>query len=173
VKLMGGDIVPAIDIEDDEIGHVPVAPAWSAPCEAFVEQAVRDFGDCLVYATQRAWGMLGRPEWVLHRPLWVPHYRVGKPASPGGMPPTIWQHRVDVWEPNGPSTAPVPAPPGALDQNRLLLPLPLVGYRPTSEDQERVRALVAETLRNGAQDHETEPPDTDPAPPPDVDGHPV
>jgi hypothetical protein len=83
------------------------------------------------------------------------------------MPATIWQHRVDIFEPNGPSTAPVPEPPGALDQNRLLLPLPLIGYRPSSDDEARVRALVAENLRKGVQEADSEPPPTDPSPGPD------
>jgi GH25 family lysozyme M1 (1,4-beta-N-acetylmuramidase) len=153
-----GDIVPAIDIEDDEIGHVAVNPTWSAPCESFVERACLNFGDCLVYISQRCWSLLGKPQWVLHRPLWVSHYRVQNPASPAGMPPTIWQHRVDLFDPSGPSSCPVPAPPNTIDQNRLLLPLPLVGYRPTLDDQERVRALVAETLRRGVQEADTDPP---------------
>jgi hypothetical protein len=167
------DIVPALDIEDDESGHVPVAPSWSAPCETFVERAIRDFGDCLVYITQRGHSMLGKPEWVLHRPLWCAHYRDGSPATPGNMPATIHQHRVAHFVPNGPGgfVKPSDMPHGTiqLDQNRLLLPLPLVGYRPTTDDQERVRGLVAETLargfREGAEHADTEPPEapsTDP-----------
>ncbi len=152
-----GDIVPALDIEDDEIGHVGVNPSWSEPCKAFVDRAIDSFGNCLVYISQRGWTMLGRPEWVLHCPLWCPEYRVDKLATPAGMPATIWQHRVDIFEPNGPSTAPEPEPLGAIDQNRLLLPLPLVGYRPTPEEQERVRELVAETLQQSVWDDETDP----------------
>jgi len=149
-----GDIVPALDIEDDEIGHVPVSPSWSKPCEKFVNRVVTDFGDCLVYVTQRGWGMLGRPEWVLHRPLWCAYYRdVALPATPSGMPATIHQHRIGPFVPNGPGGSFKPA---ELDQNRLLLPLPLVGFRPTEDDQERVRALVAETLRQGVQETDTD-----------------
>jgi hypothetical protein len=151
-----GDIIPAIDIEDDEIGHVSVNPSWSAPCESFVERACLNFGDCFVYTTQRAWSLLGKPEWVLHRPLWVAYWRnVALPPTPAGMPATIHQHRVGPFEPNGPGGSFKPA---ELDQNRLLLPLPLVGYRPTLDDQERVRALVAETLRRGVQEDDTDPP---------------
>jgi hypothetical protein len=153
-----GDIVPALDIEDDEIGHVGVSPSWSEPCKKFVDRAVDSFGDCLVYINQRGWTSLGRPEWVLHRPLWCPEYRVDKLVTPAGIPATVWQHRVDLFEPNGPSTAPEPEPPGAVDQNRLLQPFPLVGYRPTPEDQARIAALVTETLRQGIwDDDETDP----------------
>jgi GH25 family lysozyme M1 (1,4-beta-N-acetylmuramidase) len=147
-----GDIVPAIDIEDDEIGHVEVNPTWSEPCKTFANRVIDNFGDCLIYISQRGWRMLGKPEWVLHRPLWCPNYCVAEPATPAGMPATIWQHRSDVFEPNGPSTAPKPAPPDAIDQNRLLLPLPLIGYRPSDDDQARVLALVAENLRRTVQE---------------------
>ena len=165
-----GDIVPALDIEDDELEHVPVAPAWSEPCQAFVEQVTRDFGDALVYITARGWTMLGRPEWVLHRPLWVAQYTTApSPKTPGNMPATAWQHRVGPFMPDGPGGYDSAHP--ELDQNRLLMPLPLVGYRPTSDDQARVAALVAENLRRGVQD--TEPPDTDPMPPEDIEGHPA
>ncbi len=152
-----GDIVPALDIEDDEIGHVAVNPSWSEPCHQFLADIYESFGSGLVYISQRGWTSLGRPEWVLHCPLWCSNYRVDKPATPAGMPATIWQHRVDVFEPNGPSTAPEPEPPGALDQNRLLQPLPLVGYRPTPDDQARVQTLVTETLRQSTWDDETDP----------------
>lgn len=162
-----GDIVPALDIEDDPFSMSDlktVSPVWEDGCRRIVERWCELYGDAMVYTTQRCWTQLGKPEWVLHRPLWVANYRVSKPASPGGMPPTIWQHRVDIFDPLGASTAPVPPPPGALDQNRLLLPLPLVGYRPTSDDQERVRALVFETLRQGVQEA-----DIDTEPPPDTE----
>jgi hypothetical protein len=167
------DIVPALDIEDDEIGHVPVNPSWSAPCEAFVEQVSRDFGECLVYITQRGHSMLGKPEWVLHRPLWCAHYRDAPPATPGNMPATIHQHYVGPFVPNHPGGYDKARP--ELDQNRLLLPLPLVGYRPTSDDQERVKALIAETLRAGVQEADTEPPDTEPSRPPTEppEGYPI
>ncbi len=159
VHIGMGDIVPALDIEDDPFS-IPKAPspAWEDGCRRIIERWCDLYGDAMVYLTQRCWTMLGRPEWVLHRPLWCANYRVVKPATPAGMPATIWQHRVDVFEKNGPSTAPVPAPTGALDQNILLQPLPLIGYRPTSDDQERVKALVAETLRMGVQESDTEPP---------------
>jgi len=151
-----GDIVPALDIEDDEIGHVAVSPTWSAPCESFANRAVADFGDCLVYITQRGWDMLGKPEWVLHRPLWCARYHDGPPSTPAGMPATIHQHRVNVFEPYGLGGAPEPPPPGTIDQNLLLLPLPLVGYRPTEDDQARVRALVAENLRRVVEEPDIE-----------------
>jgi GH25 family lysozyme M1 (1,4-beta-N-acetylmuramidase) len=153
-----GDIVPALDIEDDPISPEAVSPAWSDRCQAFVEKLVSEYGEALVYITQRGWSMLGKPEWVLHRPLWCAHYRDALPATPGNMPATIHQHRVGPFVPNGPGGSFKPA---ELDQNRLLLPLPLIGYRPSDDDRARVLALVSENLRRAVQ--EPDDGDDDPA----------
>jgi GH25 family lysozyme M1 (1,4-beta-N-acetylmuramidase) len=144
-----GDIVPAIDIELDPIPYEqPVVPAWSDACEKLVGKVTVQFGDCLVYITQREFGFLGRPQWVLDRPLWCAHYVNGAPATPGGKTPVIHQHRVDDFAPNGlggyDKTANLP-----LDQNRLFLPLPLIGAAPQAVDEElraRVDGLVAMTI---------------------------
>lgn len=155
IKLTSDDIIPALDIEDDPFSEPgDPSPGWSNACLRIVERWSNLYGDAMIYLTESCWRMLGKPEWVLHRPLWIAHYKTPKPSTPAGMPATIWQHRSDVFEWNGPSTAPRPAPPGTVDQNRLLLPLPLVGYRPTSDDQARVRALVAENLRRAAEEPE-------------------
>jgi GH25 family lysozyme M1 (1,4-beta-N-acetylmuramidase) len=158
VKLTTGDIVPALDIEDDPFS-IPkeVSPAWEDGCRRIIERWCDLYGDAMVYITKRGWGMLGKPEWVLHRPLWVPNYGVVKPATPAGMPATIWQHRISTFDPFGPSEAPEPPPPGTIDQNQVLLPLPLVGYRPTGDDRARVEALVAENLRRDVQEPDTDP----------------
>ena len=155
IKLAPGDIVPALDIENDPFSTPPeVSPSWSDACQRIIERWQNLYGDAMVYTSHYSFGLLGKPEWVLHRPLWTPNYKVDKPATPGGMPATIWQHRVDIFDPNGPSTEPVPAPPGTVDQNRLLQPLPLVGYYPTDEDRARIAALVIETLRTSVDDEE-------------------
>lgn len=153
-----GDICPALDIEDDPANGRTVSPSWSVPCEKFVERCEQEFGSALVYISQRGWSMLGKPEWVLHRPLWVAHYTTATaPASPAGMPAALWQHRVGPFDAFGPGGYFGSGTALQVDQNRILQPLPLVGYRPTSDEQERVRALVAETLRAGVQDADTDP----------------
>jgi len=157
VKLTSGDIVPSLDIEDDPFSMPKeVSPAWEDGCRRIIERWCDLYGDAMVYINQRLWTSLGRPEWVLHRPLWVENYKIIEPASPAGMPPTVWQHRIDLFEQYGPSTAPEPPPPGTIDQNLLLLPLPLVGCRPTDDDQARVQALVAENLRRVVEEPDIE-----------------
>lgn len=144
-----GDIVPAIDVELDPVPYEqPVTPAWSDACEKLVDKMVTLYGDALVYVTQREWTFLGKPAWVLERPLWCAHYINGWPATPNGKTPVIHQHRVDDFVPNGlggyDEAARLP-----IDQNRLFLPLPLIGRAPeaiTDEDRERVLGLVALTI---------------------------
>jgi GH25 family lysozyme M1 (1,4-beta-N-acetylmuramidase) len=155
--IENGDIIPSLDIEDDPFS-IPkeVSKVWEDGCRRIIERWSDIYGDAMVYITDRCWKLLGQPEWVLHRPLWIPNYGVVKPRTPAGMPATIWQHRISTFDPFGPSEQPDPAPPGTIDQNRLLLPLPLVGYRPSSDDQERVKALVAENLRRAVQEPELE-----------------
>lgn len=165
-----GDVVPALDIEDDD---GPVSPSWAPKCESIVEKIVDCFGDAIIYTTQRCFGMLGRPEWLLHRPLWVADWRdVSTPATPGGMPATLWQHRVGPFLPNGLAGYDKAHP--ELDQSRILQPLPLVGYRPTEDDRARVAALVSETLRSGVQEADTDPSELLAFNEPDEpEGHPV
>lgn len=163
VSLGADDIVPALDIEADPLPHPgrAVCPEWSEPCEELAQLIAAEYGNVLIYITQREWHQLGSPEWVLHRPLWVAHYaNVSKPASPAGMMPTIWQHRVGDFDPSGPSGYYDGHP--QLDQNRLLLPLPLVSSRVTDADREHVAGLVAASLAELADqalhDADTEPP---------------
>lgn len=158
--LREGDIVPAIDIELDPIPYEqPVTPAWSEVCEKLVGKVTVQFGDCLVYITQREWGLLGRPQWVLDRPLWVAHYTTANaPASPNGKQPMIWQHRVDDFVPNGVGGYASKARL-QVDQNRLLEPLPLIGAAPapmTDADRERVLGLVAQAIDNEVRESEPE-----------------
>jgi len=170
-----GDVVPALDIEDDEPNGNLIAPAWSSKAEELVGRIIEEWGDCLVYITQRDFGRLGKPEWVLHRPLWCANYRVGKPATPAGMPCVMHQHRVGNFWPEGPGGAfdgpkqpksPSEAIAPIIDQARILSPLPLVGSRITDEDREKVRQLVALSLADEARNIDQEA-ETDPAPPPD------
>lgn len=128
IGLTDGDIVPAIDIERDPVPGPgrEVHPSWSAPCHEFVDRIVEEFGNAMVYITQREWKMLGSPAWVLERPLWVAHYtNASKPATPNDVQATIWQHRVGRFDPKGPGGYDKEHP--ELDQNRALAPLPLMG----------------------------------------------
>jgi len=129
VGIGDGDIVPALDIEHDPLPKpkgVDVSPAWSAPCEELVCRMVDTFGDALVYITQREFGLLGKPAWVLERPLWVAHYTTAtSPATPGDVGATIWQYRVAPFDPNGVGGLSKLHPD--LDHNRALKDLPLIG----------------------------------------------
>lgn len=171
--LTASDIVPALDIEDDEPNGNLIAPAWSSKAEDLAGRIVEEWGDCLIYVTQRDFGRLGKPEWVLHRPLWCANYREGKPATPAGMPCVMWQHRVGNFWPAGPGGAfdgpkQPKSPPKAIapliDQSRILAPLPLVGSRITEEDREKVAQLVALSLADEARRIDQ---DADTIPPPD------
>jgi GH25 family lysozyme M1 (1,4-beta-N-acetylmuramidase) len=131
VKLGEGDIVPALDIERDPFPKpgTDVSKAWSDKCEELVGKMVETFGDAMVYITQREWGMLGKPSWVLERPLWIAHYTAAaKPATPNNAEATIWQHRVAPFDPRGPGGYDKERP--ELDQNHGLKDLPLIG-KPT------------------------------------------
>jgi lysozyme len=124
-KYAVGDLVPVLDIEQDpfpEPGR-DVSPAWQEGTRAMLEAFAHDFGGAMVYITQREWGMLGRPAWLLNYPLWVAHYTgAAKPATPGNQPWTIWQHRVAPYLANGPGGHDSKRP--ELDQNRARGPLP-------------------------------------------------
>lgn len=132
-----GDIVAALDIEGDvEPVKTPVAHEWAPKCEEFVELIRQEWGDCMVYITQRDFGMLGSPAWVLERPLWVAHYTTRPtPATPGDRPAVIWQHRVGPFVANGPGG--IVKNQALLDQNRLLGELPLLQQKVPAADVER------------------------------------
>jgi GH25 family lysozyme M1 (1,4-beta-N-acetylmuramidase) len=153
VGIVPGDIIPALDIEEDTYPTPqPVTPAWSAPTEDFVGRIVALFGDALIYQTQREWRMMGSPAWVLERPLWCAHYSAAaSPATPGDRPATIWQHRVGPFVELGPGGS-FPGSP-QIDQNRLLLPLPLITQTALTEDEKsRIEGLVALTEQQSAED---------------------
>jgi len=187
-----GDIAPAVDIEDD---GAPVSPAWESAANALTAGIVANFGDCIIYGTQRGFGMMGKPAWWLERPLWVAHYTgSAAPATPGNKPWTIWQHRVGPWvfdgqggafTPDGkPWKAGGPAP-GPLDQSRAVsLPLctrvpgatgstppPPDGPAPDHSHEYLVAARLAaftadlDVAGHAARDIEDDERDTDPAPP--------
>jgi len=183
-----GDIIPALDVEADPIPSMQhVSPAWEPGVKRFADALTVEFGaPCLIYITQREFGMLGKPSWMLAHPLWVAHYKdTTKPATPGNQPHLIHQHRVGPYDPKGPGGYFDGGSP-QLDQNRATGPLavatrvPWAGAETRSEppaagaddDAElaRLRALVASqqvdvvgTLRaDGMRDMaglETQPPE--------------
>jgi len=117
-----GDICPALDIEDDPKVS-DVSPAWEQSARAMADGLVANFGEALIYITQRDFGRMGKPAWVLERPLWTAHYCSAlKPATPGNKPCAIWQHRVGPYQADGAGGV---FKPMVLDQNRAFGPLPL------------------------------------------------
>ncbi len=121
--LRAGDIAPALDLEDDpKVSEI--SPAWEAPAREMIDRLVANFGEAMVYITQRDFGRMGKPSWILDRPLWTAHYTgAPKPATPGNKACAIWQHRVGPYAADGPGGA---FKPMVLDQNRADGPLPLV-----------------------------------------------
>lgn len=122
-----GDIAPAIDVEDDLTAKLD--PTWEWGISRFVDGLLAEFGEAMVYITQRDFGRLGKPAWVLDRPLWTAHYTTApKPATPGNKPCAIWQRTVGPYNPDGPGGA---IKPMLLDQNVADGPLPLAKMSPS------------------------------------------
>ena len=112
------DVIPALDIEDDTASH-PIGPEHAAFFEEFAALFQGAQG-AYAYITQRDWGRLGKPGWVLEMPLFVAHYASPtrkEPATPNGMPWDIWQHRVGPFQIDGPSGYDKAHP--LLDQSRV------------------------------------------------------
>lgn len=99
------DIVPAVDWEDDTAAR-PILPEHAPLVHELCAELAQAYGVApLLYITQRDWGRVGSPEWAFDYPLWVAHYSSAArtaPATPGGRPWTIWQHRVGPLELTGP-----------------------------------------------------------------------
>jgi hypothetical protein len=128
-KIGSGDIVPTLDIELDPIpSPQPVTRAWQDGVRAILAALKDRFGNAMVYITQREFGLLGAPEWLLTFPLFVAHYTAAaKPATPGNRAWTGWQHRVAPFVPDGPGGYDKAHPD--LDQSRFV-DLPLIGLLP-------------------------------------------
>jgi hypothetical protein len=138
VSFGEGDILPCIDVEafpDRFAGGRPthycqVEASWNSALQEFAELMDSKFGGCILYITQRDWGLLGQPSWILGHPLWVANYpKAGAtaplkaPATPANRPYTIWQCMVgpldkQLQDPNNPR---------AVDQNITSGELPLIG----------------------------------------------
>jgi hypothetical protein len=125
-----GDVWPALDVEADPLPTLtPVSPSWQEDVRSFLDSLRDAFGGAIVYITQREYGMLGKPAWLLDHPIWCAHYTTRpQPATPGDRPWLIWQHRVGPYDPEGAGGYYDGGAP-QLDQNRLAGPLPIVGER--------------------------------------------
>lgn len=178
--IKAGDTCPALDLED-EPGPPKLSPDWNTAAEACAAGLVASYGEALVYVTQRDYGRLGKPAWILERPLWVAHYTgATTPATPDGKPWRIWQHRVGPFAPNGAGGA---FQPQLLDQNRADVPLPVCtrvpgasGSQPPppdgpepNHDQDALNAARLDALTNTLYAGVEREPTTDPAPPPEAD----
>lgn len=130
-----GDVWPALDVERDPLPSpgTDVSPAWQSDVRYLLESLEDVYGGAIVYVTQREYGMLGKPEWLLRYPLWVAHFTTKPaPATPANRPWLIWQHRVGPYDPDGPGGY-FPGGSPQLDQNRVAGDLPLVGQEPYPE----------------------------------------
>ncbi len=98
-----GDILPAVDIEQDGPKGEPVNPQWCDPLEYVIESLASAFGGCLIYLSQAGFAQLGKPSFVLKHQLWVPYWVDSKaPALPvGATSCAIWQKRVGPWQLGG------------------------------------------------------------------------
>jgi hypothetical protein len=126
VKIGGGDIVPTLDVELDPLPTAtPVGKAWQDGVRRVLDGLRDRYGNAMVYITQREFGMLGAPEWLLAFPLWVAHYTAAaKPATPGNRAWTLWQYRVGQYQLEGAGGYDKAHP--ELDQNHAV-DLPLIG----------------------------------------------
>lgn len=147
-----GDIVPTLDVEADPVPTMQaVTPGWEPKVRRMAEALGVAFGRApIIYITQREWGMLGRPGWVLDHPLWVAHYTgAPRPATPGNMPALIWQHRVGPYSPTGPGGHFDVPGTLQLDQNRAFGPLPTATTVPWRDSPARPRTV--EDADDGAE----------------------
>lgn len=99
------DMVPALDVEDDTAAR-PILPAHSELAREYADRLGMWKGASpLCYITQRDWGRLGKPAWVLSLPLFVAHYSAPSrpaPATPNGIQWALWQDRVGPFKLGGP-----------------------------------------------------------------------
>lgn len=128
-KIGSGDIVPTLDIELDPFPTPqPVTKAWQDGVRQMLAALKDRFGNAMVYITQREFGMLGSPEWLLTFPLWCAFYSSApKPPTPGNRPWQGWQYRVAQFVPEGPGGYDKAHPD--LDQSHFV-DLPLIGALP-------------------------------------------
>lgn len=153
VQLGDADIIPALDIEVDV--DVAPTPDWNPAVHELVSRLKAEWGNVMLYLSQKDWDLLGKPLWVLDYPLWVAYYTTAAdPASPAGRKPHIWQYRVGPLDPEAPGGYVKTAP--KYDHNRLIQPLPLIGEAQlvdpiTDDERSMAMGLVALTLDDDAR----------------------
>lgn len=129
-----GDIVPALDIEDD--GPRLITRAAEPIVRQACDRLIAEFGACATYITQRDWIRLGSPAWLLALAQWTANYtNAPKPLTPGNVVPAIWQNRVGLYAPGAPFVAKDAYLPNAIDQDVADGLLPLATRAPRAPGQ--------------------------------------
>lgn len=82
-KIGSGDIIPVLDIEDNERYDKEVSKSlYLDGCEEILSGLKTDYGDAMVYIAPGFFQRLGSPEWLKVFPWWIAHWGVDKPWSP-------------------------------------------------------------------------------------------
>ena len=124
-----GDILPALDIEDD--GPRKITPAIEPLVRRACDILTAEFGGVITYITARDWARMGSPAWLLQLPQWTANYtNAPKPMTPGNVVPAIWQNKVGPYGPGTPFVAKDAYLPNAIDHDVADAPLPLATLKP-------------------------------------------
>jgi hypothetical protein len=162
-----GDIVPALDCEDDGKNVLTRAaePLIHQACDILCSE----FGSAMPYFNQAGWIALGEPKWMLDLPNWVANYTNGPRPF---LPATVWQNRVGPYAPGAPFVLKEAYAPNAIDQDvcdgdlplatsspslpRFVIPVP--SAPPAQQDlwQRRLDALTTDMLQQLDTDHSDE-----------------
>lgn len=137
IDLRPGDLLPALDIErwpkvvppSSPSDWFEVSPATSGPAEQWCELATDTFGGSIIYTSQRDWGIMGGPKWMLAYPLWCaqyPGHQTLAPATPDHGPWRIWQYNGTAPYAPGDWGVREPPAPNAIDMSWALDPLPVI-----------------------------------------------
>lgn len=137
ISLGDGDLVPALDVEEEP--PLVFSPGvYVTGVTEMVNGLLADWGQCVIYTTQRDWGRLGNPEILLDPRviLWVAHYTLK--AAPSVPPGKTWQ----VWQHSGSGAVPGVSSSQGVDLNVATV-LPVLGQKQQSPDF----SAVGESLR--------------------------
>jgi GH25 family lysozyme M1 (1,4-beta-N-acetylmuramidase) len=113
VGLGPGDILPVVDLEENQKYDGPLSPDHHNEYgRKLIEKLKEEYGDVYVYLAPHYYVNIGKPEWLLEYPWWIAHY-TSKDA------PTCPWKQWDIWQYTGKGTS--PAYRGqAIDLNRAL-----------------------------------------------------
>ncbi len=94
--LMTGDIIPVVDLEDNEKYDGKMSPhlhntGGRELCRLLKEH----YGDCMIYISPGHYLLLGKPKWMDEYKIWTAHWNVSKPAWPDEGKWAVWQDKVD------------------------------------------------------------------------------